>query len=1346
MGYATIKVVLIPLKASEMPEKRPELTAEEIVIIRESLGLTQAKAGTLLGGGPSAYAKYEAGAVKPAAAAANLLRLLKAHPEALATLLGAESPAIVPKASAISPFEVNSKHIKDLPRENLPELLRRLLIAEAEAHNLPAPYIHVPEDANVADGGEDGQIMWKGGPDRTPFLPSRRCQFQLKSGPVQPAQAGREVLDKDGAVKGMVRQFLKDGGHYIMLCARPYPQQAIETRKEKIRAALHEAGLPIARGRILFHDAAQIARWTNCYPPIAKWVLEKAEPGIPGPFRTWAHWAKRAEPWIEDARLSEFQTRLLEQAAQPCSITRVVGPYGIGKSRLTLRALDPIDADSSISNLVLYADEFETDPYAIGAVIQKLADAGTRAIAVVNHCSPERHRILENMALCTGSQLSLVTIDDEISGMSSGTLELLQIQPPATTVIEALIDRISPRLPREDRRRLVQFSARIPGIAVLVAHAWRKRPLTQAADDSLVNAVVLGCHPREPDLLRKTAALLAIFGKVEPESESGDELDTIAPLGRNLTADDLRAAMEDLAARKVIRRRGRLIHFPFSPVAARLAERQWCEWPRSKWDGILGGGIGTGLSLRAARRLARLNDTDIAPKVVAHACRTDGPLDGILRDTSSPQVNMLTSLAETNAEAVAEFLERSLDQLASGSEIRDSAGISLALSRVAFRSDTFEDGARLLLRLAARRGRSMNGIARGRFVNLFPLCEGSTAADGEARLGFLDEAMGANRPEEQSILIDALIKGMQTRHFMRVVGDESHGSRPALIPWFPDTHQEARKYLSGCIERLVSFAERDDDTGRVARSKFSEQLRDLLYYGVVDAVEAAINRVCRVAGGWPEAIENLSLFLRHDTREEDRNLIDRVRKLLEQLQPQDMESRGRFLITHMPGDYPADQELTLEERNRVQVEEIEKLAAAFAGQPETLMRFLPEISRGQQRMAFEFGRELARAADSPPDWLEPVAEAVADAPEKERNLDFLCGYLGALVKDRPSAVKNFKQRAVRSPELAPALPLICQSCGIEPADISLALDALEAGRLPPDRLLPWKYSKKFRAIPETAAVPLFDWLLSSDKPEAFHAGVCLLEPYACEKPENLDKLRPQIRFLAENAVRHKSFLDRELLNYHFERIMRKALENGRMDPGARAVAVALARGLVHMNEWGEGDPTRSVLPLLLSNFTEIVWPMLGQAIVANPDRSDRFRCALGNRLVVSSTEPPPPPPILGLPEKTLFEWCHEHPDCAPAFAAGVVPVLATNQGDSSDRTLHPVLSRLIDEFGEQSDMQKAIIRNIHRHCLTGPGPSDQRNKFFLALMGPLRDRHPKGPVRRWARNTLRSLREQAEVA
>lgn len=62
------------------------LEPDEIRRIRKKLGLTQTRAGELLGGGPRAFQKYEAGDLLPSRAITSTLVLLDHDPEQLRVL------------------------------------------------------------------------------------------------------------------------------------------------------------------------------------------------------------------------------------------------------------------------------------------------------------------------------------------------------------------------------------------------------------------------------------------------------------------------------------------------------------------------------------------------------------------------------------------------------------------------------------------------------------------------------------------------------------------------------------------------------------------------------------------------------------------------------------------------------------------------------------------------------------------------------------------------------------------------------------------------------------------------------------------------------------------------------------------------------------------------------------------------------------------------------------------------------------------------------------------------------------------------------------------------------------
>jgi HTH-type transcriptional regulator/antitoxin MqsA len=75
------------LKVSDAALKELRLEVEKLLKpqdvkrIRTAIGLTQREAGTILGGGPNAFQKYEQDTVTVSKPMSNLLRVLERHPE-----------------------------------------------------------------------------------------------------------------------------------------------------------------------------------------------------------------------------------------------------------------------------------------------------------------------------------------------------------------------------------------------------------------------------------------------------------------------------------------------------------------------------------------------------------------------------------------------------------------------------------------------------------------------------------------------------------------------------------------------------------------------------------------------------------------------------------------------------------------------------------------------------------------------------------------------------------------------------------------------------------------------------------------------------------------------------------------------------------------------------------------------------------------------------------------------------------------------------------------------------------------------------------------------------------------
>ena len=1320
-----------------MKHSDAELSPERIRAIRKSLGLTQVEAGELLGGGPRAFTKYEAGTTKPAAAVANLLRLLASEPSALSKLTGRRPNPILTRRT--KPYEVTGRNISAFTERDLPVLLRRLLVAEARANGLPADGVHVASNVTAADGGEDGRISWPDGVKRTDYLPSRLCQFQVKAGKIWPSAAANEVLTRSGALKDMVRDALEQGGTYLMLCGHSYTQAQITKRRNGIIDAIKNAGLSIRDEQVAFRDADQIADWVNRHPPVASWVLEQTQPGLLGSLQSWAQWAGRYEhdssSWVEDKRLPGLRAQLRKTVAIPRSVVRVVGLAGVGKSRLILEALGPIEEDTSLSDIVLYALESEAGPRAIKKDVQNLSNSGGRAVVVVDGCDAELQRDLSGLVRHSGSHLSLVTIEDRFAecGVSKGMLEVVEAP---RSVIEGIVDQISPGQPSEDRRRLVHFSKGFPKIAVGVCESWNAdTPIAHTTDDDLVESFVLGRGLHERGITLKTAKLLAAFGVVRFEDPNDLSMVEIAPLGQDLSEDEFYASVTDLVHRGIAKRYGRDAVLQPTTIALKLAELQWRTWQPACWDRVLAGSMSSKLKISAARRLTLLNTTNTAVKVTNHVCRLDGPLNGWEGISQRGHFEVLSFLAEISPTAVVRLIEDSLHavELAAveGDVRRSLVG---ALEKIAFNSTTFEDGARLLLRLAVRENESWDDNALGQFAALFPVFLGNTAASAQPRLAMLDEAADSDDPAQRLVAVHALTKGMETSHFSRFVGPETQGARPALHPWRPKTWGEARAYVDHCVERLAELALQGGEAGAKARVCLGQEFRSLVGFGLIDTVERVVKRVCEsVDCRWTEAQESLGHFLRFDSEDQSDDVVSRVKRLIAELEPASLASRVRFLVTEMPWGYPCGEDLDFDERDKRQLEAISNLAADIVAQPQVLDELLPQLSKGDHRHAWSFGKAIAESEASACDWFIRIRTAIVEVPEEERSYELLAGYVVGLSETAPDAVETFKREAAVSRSYAPVLPMICGHLGIKPLDVQLVVSALNSEILPPRYLVQWTTGRKLEEVSARSLTSLFDLLLDRNA-ETYAIAVELLNMYGYPDRGRLNSVRRHLLKAAENvdcwpqSLTHRS-------SPCFERIMAWMLSKGRADADARATALILAQKLTSMVQRGNEEFVKPLVPALLAKFPEIAWPLIGQAILdAEPQNAWRFEHVLGDTKRESV--------ILHLPEETLFAWCHAHPDAAPAQLAVFSPILASG-GSNANQKLHPVMNRLLTEFGDRDDVLQGISQNMITFSWTG-----SLTTYFARYEAPFRELldHPLAKVRHWARRTLSWLKEEIRKA
>jgi hypothetical protein len=418
---------------------------------------------------------------------------------------------------------------------------------------------------------------------------------------------------------------------------------------------------------------------------------------------------------------------------------------------------------------------------------------------------------------------------------------------------------------------------------------------------------------------------------------------------------------------------------------------------------------------------------------------------------------------------------------------------------------------------------------------------------------------------------------------------------------------------------------------------------------------------------------------------------------------------------------------------------VEEVARELLQHPAELQKLLPELSTGNQRKAVQLGVAIAKFAERPLDWEKPIKDAFAAAVDATRNSSVLAGYYTGLAAREPSAVEAFKKEAARSPVFAIALPFVCLQIGITSSDVMLVCDGLKAGVIPMHSMAYWGYGGGFAKLDTAAVTPLFDQLFDMDG-DAYSIALDIMGMYVHGAAQRLEALRPQLRMAAANVHKRPKRRGSQMDAHHFERMIGWLLKKGRGDVDARAVVAALAKYLAAHPDTNARDFIKPLLPVMLSDFAPIVWPPLGQAIVNDRATAWLVEHVLGDSFSFADEKKPA---ILHVPEDILFTWAHANPDAGPAFLARVLPVLTRQKTDATERAFHPLVMRLLNEFGDRDDVRRYLVQNMHTF-----GWSGSLTTYYARYEQPLRSlsEHPIGPVRRWAQVTLTQMRKQIDSA
>jgi hypothetical protein len=806
---------------------------------------------------------------------------------------------------AVSPFDVDPQRI-ELLGAAFTTFVNELLASEAGRASLAGCQLRTDRQDETADGGVDAQLLRT---DSTAWVPEGDSAWQFKRGDLTPAKCAEEL---EGAA--WARELLAQGAAYRQVLGKRLTPEKIASRVAALRDKAIELGVLTAAevNRIEVLDANALGRWSSEFPSIALSPLVGPSVGVIQPYSQWTSSNRHQTVWTADDSRSRLLEAIRESITSGDSMDlRVIGPSGIGKSRLVMEAA----RDQEFTPIVAYVPSADdVDSSSLSALVR----SESSVVLIVDECSARRHEKLAEQ-LPVDSSIRLITIgigDDQLDYPIKSPV--WQLEGMSEEALEQFLESNHAELWTEARRLVVQYAAGNVRLADLLAVRVGWSDATAVAEmisKGDVNELLALTLPEGDYFL--VARSLALFERVGFDEELAPELDAVARFA-GVTADDVRRVAQRLHSDGVLETQGRYRAVAPEPFAVYLAASGW----RNEGERILlelFPSISSPMQTALLRRAAELGRYEPASDVLARLLGDDAILGSLSRIEEHGASELLIHLAVVAPEATTRRLSTMIDsesREALRAMTRSRRDLVWTLEKLAWHTNTFERAANALLRLALAENETYANNATGVWVSLFGALLPATAATPESRLRYLTRVAQSELPEVRALSVQACQTGLQFHEFVTVSGERQGGS--LVEPrGMPATWQDAANYRIGEIEILRGLI--DDNYPAVAQPALEALLGTVHPLADDPLVGPRLNEILLSLAPSDllrlrEEVERL-LWMRRTVLEgaaeeqgprDQERIIAALQALLEQLPPPSDMERLRLIASRSPWDLERD--------------------------------------------------------------------------------------------------------------------------------------------------------------------------------------------------------------------------------------------------------------------------------------------------------------------------------------------------------------------------------------------------------------------------------------------------------
>jgi hypothetical protein len=973
-------------------------------------------------------------------------------------------------------LEITCDDIAALSDAHMRTLIGLLCEAEMRRRGLPTSVVTFGGNQDAKDGGLDVRVALPAGTAIDGFVPKPATGFQVKKPDMPRAEILDEMKPKPGGVlRPVILELAAANGAYIIVSSTgSTSDSALTSRRNAMAEALKAS---TAEGKLAhdFYDRTRLATWVRDHSGLIPWVRARIGKAIPG-WQSYGSWSL-APAGVDASYLADDQARIRmgdkdegdgvsavgginrirKVLAEPGNVVRLVGLSGVGKTRLAGALFDASVGEGALNpSLAIYTNEADEPNPPPAGLASDLIARQTRAILVVDNCTPELHRKLSEVARQSGSSISVITIEYDIREDQPEGTDVFVLETSSVPLIEKLVAQRYPNLSQIDAHTIAEFSGGNARVALALASRIQKtETVADLTEEELFKRLFQQRHDPNPSLLLIAQACSLVYS-FDGETVEGDQAQ-LPDLGDLVgkSVDEMYAGVAELKQRDLVQARAQWRAVLPHAIANRLAKRALRTMPLAKVRSLLVNNASGRLLRSFSRRLGYLDDSKEAQAIVEEWLAPYGLLSDVANFNELGRV-MFANVAPVAPRAVLSALERALSD-ANEATLRACTHYLRLLRSLGYEPDFFERALALLVKFAAlSSGDDKDNEATGVVESLFHIVLSGTHAPIEMRVKAAEALLASEDAGKHRLGVKAFEALMQTGHF------SSHyqfdfGARSRDYGYHPRTGADVRAWFDAVLKLASEFALLDSPVAGEVQKAIAREFRGLWSSAGraedLDQLARAIAAKSFWREGWIAARQTRI----YDGRGMDAELRDRLTALEEFLRPKDLVSKVRGIVIGARGggldldDFDDDEngEDNSDPTARYTAHAarsaatIRQLGQDLATDNEAFKTLLPELLGGDHRVS-AFGEALVEAAENPRAMWDSIVAQFAVI--ENASLQLLGGFLRGLRKRDAEFADTLLDEALEHPALAALFPALQASVEIDLRALGRLHHALELGR------------------------------------------------------------------------------------------------------------------------------------------------------------------------------------------------------------------------------------------------------------------------------------------------------------